>query len=192
VLAIEVRQYVDAAGERQTIVPRVLGQTEAARSAKRATGGPGIQWDEAALLAELEAQRNDAEAGCARAILDWAKRQPGVTLWFGKSRLREWGSVQPRLDHDGAYFTPCSIWTNGGVEMLFQSMVSERRPQRPFDQEDMRRELMKRLNTIPDVDLPEKRLALRPNFPLRVLLDEGARSEFLATLEWAFGEARAP
>ena len=34
VLAIEVKQYVDAEGERQTIVPRVVGQTEAARAAK--------------------------------------------------------------------------------------------------------------------------------------------------------------
>ena len=34
VLAIEVKQYVDTDGERQTIVPRVVGQTEAARAAK--------------------------------------------------------------------------------------------------------------------------------------------------------------
>lgn len=35
VIALEVKQYVDADGERQTIVPRVIGQTESARRAKR-------------------------------------------------------------------------------------------------------------------------------------------------------------
>ena len=43
VLAIEVKQYVDTEGERQTIVPRVVGQTEAARATKgrrsRSSGG---------------------------------------------------------------------------------------------------------------------------------------------------------
>jgi hypothetical protein len=34
VIAIEVKQYVDADGTRQTIVPSVVGRTEAARAAK--------------------------------------------------------------------------------------------------------------------------------------------------------------
>lgn len=34
VLAIEVKQYVDEAGTQQTIVPRVVGQTQQARQAK--------------------------------------------------------------------------------------------------------------------------------------------------------------
>jgi len=45
VLAIEVKQYVDTQGERQTIVPRLVGQTEAARAAKGTrsrTGGPAF------------------------------------------------------------------------------------------------------------------------------------------------------
>lgn len=45
VLAIEVKQYVDTEGERQTIVPRVVGQTEAARAAKGTrsrAGGPAF------------------------------------------------------------------------------------------------------------------------------------------------------
>ena len=36
VLAIEVKQYLEAGGARQTIVPKVIGQTEAARAAKGA------------------------------------------------------------------------------------------------------------------------------------------------------------
>ena len=40
VFAIEVKQYVDSAGERQTIVPRVIGRTEEANAAKRGARGP--------------------------------------------------------------------------------------------------------------------------------------------------------
>lgn len=41
VLAIEVKQYVDANAQHQTIVPTVVGQTEAARAAKGAIGRTG-------------------------------------------------------------------------------------------------------------------------------------------------------
>lgn len=37
VFAVEVKQYIEADGSRQTIVPRVLGQTEAARATKGAS-----------------------------------------------------------------------------------------------------------------------------------------------------------
>ena len=36
VLAIEVKQYTDAAGTQQTIVPRLVGETEAAKQTKSA------------------------------------------------------------------------------------------------------------------------------------------------------------
>src|SRR5262249_47328204 len=57
VFAIEVKQYVDAAGERQTVVPRIVGRTEAARAVK--TGGRRIarQWDELSLLENIEDRR---------------------------------------------------------------------------------------------------------------------------------------
>lgn len=38
VVAVEVKQYVDATGARQTLVPRIIGRTEAARVAKGAHG----------------------------------------------------------------------------------------------------------------------------------------------------------
>ncbi len=39
VLAIEIKQYVDSGGNHQTLVPRLLGQTEAARRVKRQSEG---------------------------------------------------------------------------------------------------------------------------------------------------------
>jgi hypothetical protein len=95
--------------------------------------------------------------------------------------LPEWGGVQPRFDVETAYLTPFTLWTNGRV--VFQFMPSERRPQRPFDEEPERRELQRLLNGIPGVQIPDTRIALRPSFPLSVLDDEAAMLRFFPGFE---------
>jgi hypothetical protein len=66
VLAIEVKQLVDAAGERQTIVPRVVGQTQAARATKAAGGRPTRDPELMRCLARVVAgERNDATVAVA-------------------------------------------------------------------------------------------------------------------------------
>lgn len=47
VFAIEVKQYIEADGTRQTIVPRVIGQTEAARATKGARRAANLPFDPA-------------------------------------------------------------------------------------------------------------------------------------------------
>jgi hypothetical protein len=72
VLAIEVKQFVDEAGAHQTIVPRVLGQTQAARQAKGQV--PRRDWTRESVLAELEVKRGTAERAVATRTFDWAAR----------------------------------------------------------------------------------------------------------------------
>jgi hypothetical protein len=67
VLAIEVKAFVDADGTQQTIVPRVLGQTQAARQAKRRA--PSHEWTRDAILAQMST-RGAAEAAIARRIIN--------------------------------------------------------------------------------------------------------------------------
>jgi hypothetical protein len=66
VFAIEVKQYVDADGERQTIVPQVIGRTEAAKAAKSGARRPTRQWDEHSLLGEIRRQAGSGAASAAR------------------------------------------------------------------------------------------------------------------------------
>jgi hypothetical protein len=47
VFAIEVKQYIEADGSRQTIVPRAIGQTEAARATKVARRAASVPFDPA-------------------------------------------------------------------------------------------------------------------------------------------------
>jgi len=73
VLAIEVKQYTDANGEHQTIVPKVVGDTAEARAVKRPRA-PSLDQDE--LVAGLAAESPGA-AHAAEGLLEWAEREPG-------------------------------------------------------------------------------------------------------------------
>ena len=77
VFAIEVKQYIEADGARRTIVPRVIGQTEAARATKGARRAASVPFDPAnapdgfhelialmdALAEELNLRVTDASTG---------------------------------------------------------------------------------------------------------------------------------
>ena len=72
VLAIEVKQYVDERGEHQTIVPRVIGNTEKAKATKRVRRTTSSD-----LLCET--LQND-ELVAAKALLAWADAHPRLTV----------------------------------------------------------------------------------------------------------------
>ena len=78
-LALELRQF---AGEGlKTIVPMVYGQTEEALQKKSATAVKR-QWDQEAVLADLE-RRNGPEAlRAANKIVQWMK-ESADRVWFG-------------------------------------------------------------------------------------------------------------
>jgi hypothetical protein len=187
VIGIEVRQYVDAAGQRQTIVPRVLGRTEAARAAKSGGRRVTVVWDEQLLLDKLALQGEEAVA-VARSLIEWAKGREDVQLDYGRGA--QTGSVHFRLQHGRArLLTAFTIWTDGTVAIPFEWMQSPF-----FDSRSARAELRRRINEgAPAADLPPEPPEQRrtyPSFRLSALADEQARQGFLAAIEWAFDEAR--
>jgi len=80
VLAIEVKQYVyaDDHGEHQTIVPRVIGNTETAKHTKRARSTVTMT-NRTSLIAALE-NEDPAAAHAAAAVLDWGENQPNLSV----------------------------------------------------------------------------------------------------------------
>jgi len=79
VLAVEVKQYVGVG--HQTLVPRLIGQTEEARRAK-GTGGTR-RWDKTTLLEEIASKRGPSEASAAERLFAWAEKRGDLRLWFG-------------------------------------------------------------------------------------------------------------
>jgi hypothetical protein len=80
---LEVKQFVDDSGDHQTIVPRVLGQSPAARRAKGQP--PSREWTRELVLEQLAARRGPVEAAVAERILDWVADRDDLTLWSGRA-----------------------------------------------------------------------------------------------------------
>jgi len=84
VLAIEVKQYVDDHARHQTIVPRVIGNTETAKRTKRAPSS-GRATDRTSLLAAL-AEGDPGAADAAQALLDWGEQHPNLSVHWTPGR----------------------------------------------------------------------------------------------------------
>jgi hypothetical protein len=182
VFAIEVKQYIDATAERHTFVPRVIGQTEAARAAK--SGGARHQWDKESLLdaiADLELRK------IAEELIGWAESEdrPDVRVTYGTGSGS--GSASVKLQRGNVRLsTTFSVWTDGSVQIPFyylRAPFSERR--------DLREEFRHRINeAVPDANIPPEDETSAPSFSLRALSDDRTRQGFLSAISWAFDEVR--
>ena len=95
VLGVEIRQYVDQDGQYQALVPRLIGQTEAARDAKRLSSRPRTAWGDSDLLEAVEASNTAEVAVRMTALYEFmrdrgARRswgtgaRPSVNMWLGE------------------------------------------------------------------------------------------------------------
>jgi len=182
VLAIEIKQFT---GESLTsLIPRVIGQTEAASYKKDKNAVPGRQWDETSFFEELESRRGKEESEIARKIFEWA-RDKLPSFWWGNGRYD--GSFVPILDHKGISYYPIAIWTYGKIEVQFQWLRS--RP--PFDNQSKRMEFLEKLNQIQGISIPSDRIDRRPSIPLSTFRDDSAFEQLIEALDWAVQEIRS-
>lgn len=182
ILAIEIKQFTG--NGYKSLVPRVHGQTEEAIAKKSFNAGSRRQWDEESFFKELKSKRSIEEADIARNILDWA-RDKLPRFWWGKGKQD--GSFYPVLDLNGEQYYPFAIWTYGKIEIQFQWLMNKS----PFNDEMKRKELLKRLNQIPGVDIPEKAITRRPNIFLSTFKDASSLGQLLETLDWVVQEIKS-
>ena len=180
VLGVEIRHY-RGQGIR-ALVPRVVGQTMATQG-KTSTGGPGKQWDEESFFRELEQRRGADEVRVARAILEWAK--PRLTrVWWGRGSRS--GSFVPILNHGYRDHQAFAVYTYGVVEIYFYWYAHKP----PFDAEDRRLDLLRRINEATGADLPDESIHRRPRIRLASLSDEAVLQQFLAVYDWYLDQVR--
>jgi hypothetical protein len=184
VLAVEVRQYVDEGGEHQTLVPRLIGQTQAARHAKGRSRRK--YWDRDSWLAAYREARGEQEAGIVERLLAWAEHHdPALSVNFGMGAKDP--SAQVAIPELVAPFFIYRGYTNGRIELQFQALSSTP----PFDALETRRELQDRLNEIPDVAIVDDQLDKYPSFPVAALANTQGFDRFTDTMDWVFAEASA-
>lgn len=184
VLGVEIRQYVDAEGTHQTLVPTLIGQTEAAREAKGTRGGRmKKRWDLESWFEVFSAEHPE-DVRTVERLTDWAE-QHHLSISFGKGTTTT--AMQFAGDLRGQRFVAFRIYTNGAHAL---ELPMARMPP-PFDDRGMRVALAERLTAIPGIDIPEERLDKFPTSPISALRDPANLSLFTRTMEWMLEQARA-
>jgi hypothetical protein len=163
VLAIEVKQYVDAEDRHQTIVPRVIGNTESAKRAKRSRS-PAATIDPDSLLAGLANVKRDA-VEAARAILKWADHHPDLNVRWTRAGDIGVGAGDPLL----------RLWRSGRLEVRVETL----RELSAWNDPARIEQFLQRLEQIDGVTFTGNRPRW-PVTPLGPLADAAARQAFLA------------
>ncbi|MEH0985729.1 GmrSD restriction endonuclease domain-containing protein [Micromonospora sp. CPCC 205556] len=91
-------------------------------------------------------------------------------------------------DHELGNIWPATIYPSGKFEIVFQHLTA--RP--PFDDIALREQFRQRLNELPGVKIASAKLALRPGFPLDVLVNVKSREALIEHLGWFHRQAAHP
>ena len=189
VLAVEIKQFVsqkDTEPQIKTLVPRVIGQTEkkAAQRDASVAGGESRQWDETTFCEEVQSRCGIAAADVARKIIDWTNRRGLNPIWNSAIKI---GSSTPTLTHKGTEHPLLMIDSFGRFETYFAPLKKSR----PFEQDSKREELRRRLNAIPNVDLPEDAIDKRYMRKLALFESAASTDALLYTMDWVIEEIKA-
>ncbi|MCG8926869.1 DUF262 domain-containing protein [Lentzea sp. CC55] len=131
-------------------------------------------------------QGEDVAAAVREVAERWCELGGSLELGTGRSETSCF-LIAREKGEEGGNIWPFAIYPSGRVEVVFQHL----RVRPPFDEVTMREELRQRLNGAPGVDIAAAKIELRPSFPLKVLLDPGARAVVLETLKWFYERARS-
>ena len=99
------------------------------------------------------------------------------------------GSWTPVVLANGREYPPLALYSYGRCEVQFQHLLARS----PFDSEQTRLELLRRVNEIPGVSFRPEVITKRPSIPLAVLASNPRALEQLkAVLQWVAETAATP
>jgi hypothetical protein len=166
VRAIEIKQYVDDRREHQTVVPRVIGNTE---TAKRTKSAASKAMTRQTLLAELS-EHGPADVAAAEALLEWAESHPKLNVRWNRA-----GDIGLVTGGSGLL----RIWAEGTLEVKAWTL---RQLDPAWDDDGRVDELMTQLEKIDGVVLKGRRLQW-PRTPLAPLADPSKHAELVAVMQ---------
>lgn len=169
VLAIEVEHFTNADGLR-LLVPRLVGATERAASAKAVQGSkPPLseeQW-----LADLSKEHGEAAASNARRLIEWFRSN---NFQVGMTKTQD--SISASLvRQNGRSAWPFFVRRSSGkVETSLQYLKEDP----AFASEEARTELLQRIKALPGQTITTTRSTGWPAFPLESLSDPAVWTGF--------------
>ncbi len=159
-------------GDSEILVPHLFGVVTAKPPVE-----PKKKWDEASFFNEILNRKGELAASVARDIYEWAK--PKLTrIWWGEGTRT--GSFVPVYHHKGVDHQLFAVYTYGRVEIYFYWYTYKP----PFNDEKKRLELLKRLNAIDGVNIPEEAIAKRPSIVLSNLDTNDKIEQFIQAFDW--------
>ncbi len=175
VLALEIKQY--KSDGLQTLVPSIYGNTSEAQKRKSSSYSRRDNWTKERFFKVLSEDAPEKEVQVARKLFNWAQ-QKADNIWFGKGKTR--GSFVPQFFRNDIKHQAFAVWTSSEVEIYFQWYANKQ----PFNSKDLRLELLKKLNKITDVNIPESNITKRPTIPFTNLTDDENLNHFFTVYEW--------
>lgn len=91
------------------------------------------------------------------------------------------------LNHGGFDHPLFAVYTSRPVEIYFQHLKFKP----AFAEDSVRLELLRKLNAIPGVALPEDAITRLPSLRLSLLANEDILAQFLAVMDWVVKRIRA-
>ncbi|MGC4003966.1 MAG: hypothetical protein QM811_12900 [Pirellulales bacterium] len=172
VLGIEIKQFLGKGGLR-SLVPRVIGQTAEAEQKKRVLSNKQ-PWDESRFYEEYQKENSAEVLAACRALHQTMKLRSQHQIVTGG---KNWGNIYPRFDDDRGPQQVFNISTTGGVGVNFGYQKCP-----PFNDEDNRLELLRRLNEVPGVRL---KFTDNPSFKLSDVVEQNGMTQLVGVVEWA-------
>ncbi|MDD3663586.1 MAG: hypothetical protein PHT84_07095 [Candidatus Pacebacteria bacterium] len=179
VLGLEIKQF--SKDSLKTLVPRVVGQTASAQINK---GQHEInQWTQETFFKELIVKNSKVVADIVQNIIKDFKDDI-TRIWYGKGKVS--GSLIPVCELSDVYHYPFVIWTYGKIEIYFQWYK-----EKPiFNDVKKREELLKKLNDIKGLNIPQSKLDKRPSFNIDLLKNKSEYAKFIQVYKWYFSEIK--
>ncbi|MEU6206184.1 DUF262 domain-containing protein [Micromonospora musae] len=138
-------------------------------------------------IEQVTALQGPQVATAVHVVLD-AWTTMGGTILYGTGGETSCFLMARGRRHELGDIWPAAIYPSGKFEIVFQHMSVRT----PFNDVILREEFRQRLNQLPDVDIAQAKIALRPGFPLTVLADADAREAVTDHLRRFYDHAQAP
>lgn len=182
VLGVEIKQYV---GENvQTLVPRVIGQTESAVIRKEAVSNSRSKIDEMHYWEIFE--RETSSSSLKDAANSVIRKSRELELEDNYNAGSKGVSYIPAIKHANSMCYPISMQSSGKIYIQMVWLKNWK----PFDQVSKREELREQLLRIEGMKLGDAGMEGYPLVPLKSLENPESREQFLSTFAWIVSEIR--
>ena len=134
-------------------------------------------WDESSFFDEYAKRNPSAVAQACRTLYDHM-RPRATNVSFGTGAV--FGNFMPDFADSRGRHQVFNLSTNGRVGLSFGSMAVP-----PFCDHELRRELVRRLRTVPGIELTTEEVTGWPSFRLDQIVDQGGTTALAEVIDWA-------